>query len=83
MSYLIGSRCVQSLPPPNLPPRTPQVVLSIVNFSKTRSLYRHGMSPVVRSALRSVGLNPAHMYGSGAPAHVVMCGSAQAANVCS
>ena len=29
-----------------------QVVLSIVNFSKTRSLYRHGMSPVVRSAMR-------------------------------
>ena len=27
-------------------------MLSIVNFSKTRSLYRHGMSPVVRSALR-------------------------------
>ena len=25
-----------------------QAVITITNFSKTRSLYRHGMSPVVR-----------------------------------
>ena len=29
-----------------------QMVFSIVNFSKARSLYRHGMAPVVRSSLR-------------------------------
>ena len=29
-----------------------QAVISIVNFSKAKSLYRHGMAPVVRSSLR-------------------------------
>lgn len=29
-----------------------QMVFSIVNFSKAKSLYRHGMAPVVRSSLR-------------------------------
>lgn len=32
--------------------RNQQVILSIVNFSKSRSLYREGMSPVVRSCRR-------------------------------
>lgn len=32
---------------------TSQVIFNIVNFSKTKSLYREGMSPLVKSTSRS------------------------------
>uniref|UniRef100_A0A1I8F176 Peptidase_M14 domain-containing protein n=1 Tax=Macrostomum lignano TaxID=282301 RepID=A0A1I8F176_9PLAT len=48
-----------------------RVIFTIVNFSKTKSLYREGMTPVVKSTSRPkwVRLPPKHVYYYRCPEH--------------